>query len=136
MPKISKNAKIQNDKKIKDLRLKEQEELELAIALSLDEAEQSKVKTPQTSPTHAASNSNEKAQEEDDSPKLPVFAADEDSDLQKYLDRSYWEQRNKSAVEQPQQPTGYFQPEQASTNNSEMQRTTEIAPQAQAEVNE
>lgn len=74
-----------------DARLKEQEELELAIALSLDEAEQSKTKTNIPQAVH---NTIPKQEEPIAPDQLPALASDQDSDLQKYLDRSYWEQRN------------------------------------------
>ena len=76
-----------------EARLKEQEELELAIALSLDEAEQAKRnRSPQQATSGVA-----QVQKEPEPPaadQLPALASDGDSDLQKYLDRSYWEQRN------------------------------------------
>ena len=76
-----------------EARLKEQEELELAIALSLDEAEQAKRNRSPQQATSAA----QVVQKEPEPPaadQLPALASDGDSDLQKYLDRSYWEQRN------------------------------------------
>lgn len=85
--KADKARKSQED----EARLKEQEELELAIALSLDEAEQSK-----RNRSHQSSNVTQ-VQKEPEPPaadQLPALASDGDSDLQKYLDRSYWEQRN------------------------------------------
>lgn len=76
-----------------EARLKEQEELELAIALSLDEAEQSKRnRSPQQASSGVAQV--EKEPEPPAADQLPALASDGDSDLQKYLDRSYWEQRN------------------------------------------
>ena len=75
-----------------EARLKEQEELELAIALSLDEAEQAKRnRSPQQA---AAAAPIQKEPEPPAADQLPALASDGDSDLQKYLDRSYWEQRN------------------------------------------
>ena len=76
-----------------DARLKEQEELELAIALSLDEAEQAKRNRSPQQATQAAA-INQKEPEPPAADQLPALASDGDSDLQKYLDRSYWEQRN------------------------------------------
>ena len=76
-----------------EARLKEQEELELAIALSLDEAEQAKRNRSPQQATSAA----QVVPKESEPPaadQLPALASDGDSDLQKYLDRSYWEQRN------------------------------------------
>lgn len=85
--KADKARKSQED----EARLKEQEELELAIALSLDEAEQSKRnRSPQSSNVTQV----QKEPEPPAADQLPALASDGDSDLQKYLDRSYWEQRN------------------------------------------
>ena len=110
---------------IQELRLKEQEELELAIALSLDQAEQNKTKSsPKSSPEHSSKNTNERSvEQEDDTPQLPTLNSDENSDLQKYLDRSYWEQRNKTAENDnpspsPASPTG-------ERNNAENQKPIE-----------
>jgi len=79
-----------------EARLKEQEELELAIALSLDEAEQAKRNRSPQGQTSSATPSSQVQQEPTTSTadQLPALASDGDSDLQKYLDRSYWEQRN------------------------------------------
>ena len=64
--------------------------MELAIALSLDEAEQAKRnRSPQQTTSGVA-----QVQKEPEPPaadQLPALASDGDSDLQKYLDRSYWE---------------------------------------------
>ena len=81
------------------MRLKEQEELDLAIALSLTEAEQPKTKTTTAAASEfQSSNTNERSSQEDaHAPQLPTLNSDQDSDLQKYLDRSYWEQRNKTS---------------------------------------
>ena len=84
------------------MRLKEQEELDLAIALSLSEDNKRK------NVSLASSNANQPRKEEknveeresvekESSPvreEPKILSTEPDNDLQKYLDRSYWEKRN------------------------------------------
>jgi len=77
-----------------DARLKEQEEFELAIALSLDEQEQTKRKTGPAASTEASPPPPTAEPAAPPAPDaLPCLSSDNDAELQKYLDRSYWEQR-------------------------------------------
>ncbi|CAG5111514.1 Oidioi.mRNA.OKI2018_I69.chr2.g5816.t1.cds [Oikopleura dioica] len=100
-----KEAKAASRQKAKDeeLRLREQEELELALALSLDEAEQNKKANIEAAAPPPSYPDELQRTEETETPEeaLPNLEAEDDENLQKYLDRSYWEERNKATEEVP-----------------------------------
>ncbi|CBY43126.1 unnamed protein product, partial [Oikopleura dioica] len=115
-----------------ELRLREQEELELALALSLDEAEQNKNTITETAAAPPPSYPDELVRtEEAEAPesRLPGLEADDDENLQKYLDRSYWEERNKadevSEFSQESYPAVVSSPNQVENGEEEASSTVQ-----------
>jgi len=96
----SAEAKLEKSRKEEELKLQEEEELQLAIALSRSEAEHKDKERTKSAPAQSSRSSyGSPVKQESPSVKMTTASEIDDPELARYLNRSYWEQRQQQEKE-------------------------------------
>ena len=93
------DTKLEKSRKEEELKLQEEEDLQLAIALSRSEAEhkdKERGKPPLSSRSYASP-------VKESPTKVPASAEIDDPELARYLNRSYWEQKQQQEKDLPRE---------------------------------